>query len=98
MNSMLRYLSLVLALGFSTSNAQEWIPYNPPQPQQYITQYPLMNYIYYPQPQPMVYYQPVPYISQQSYIVEKWCLFHRNQTVVSIPELRYYYQPYILYR
>lgn len=96
MNSILKYVSVVLALGFSTVNAQEWIPYRPPQPQQYVTQYPMANYIYYPQP--IVYYQPVPYISQQSYVIEKWRLLHKNQTIVSIPEVRYYYQPYILYR
>ena len=51
-----------------------------------------------PQIQPVVYYQPMPYVVQQSFIVERQCFFHRVQTVVTRPVTQYYYQPIVLYR
>lgn len=51
-----------------------------------------------PQFQPVVYYQPIPYVIYQNIIVEKQCFLHRTQTVIARPVTQYYYQPVILYR
>lgn len=51
-----------------------------------------------PQPQPIVYYQLVPYVVQQNVIVEKQCFFHRTQTIVTRPVTQWIYQPVVIYR
>lgn len=74
--------------------ADEWIAYR-----ENITHIvePKIDYIV-PQYQPVIYYQPVPYVVYQNIIVEKQCFFHRTQTIVTKPVTQYYYQPVVLYR
>lgn len=76
------------------SFANEWVAYR-----ENITPVVEQRIVYtVPQIQPVVYYQPVPYVIQQNFIVERQCFFHRVQTVVTRPVIQYYYQPIILYR
>lgn len=90
MKNLCLFLVFLFSL-ISNSYAQEWIPYQTPVVQ------PIVQYQVY-QPQPVVVYQLVPYIVQQNILIEKHCLFHRTQTLVTRPVLQYVYQPVIIYQ
>ena len=69
--------------------AQNWIPY-----QEVIK----TQTTYVTQPQPVVVYQWVPYVSQQNFVIEKQRIFCKTQTVVSRPFTQWVLQPVVIYR
>ena len=93
----MKYLIALVTLFMATEiYAQEWVAYQQyPQPaiQQTIV-YPVVPL----PPQPAVIYQWVPYATQQSIVVEQYCLFRRTQTVISRPTVQWIYQPVVIYR
>lgn len=96
MKNLARCSMLFCIIGLSnTIFAQEWIPYQQ-NTQVLVEQRTIVEPVRYYQP--VVYYQPVPYVIQQNMIVEKQCLFHRTQTVITRPVTYWIYQPVILYR
>lgn len=95
MKTLARCLVMFVVISLcGNSFADEWIPYR----ENYVPIIePRVTYIV-PQYQPVVYYQPVPYVVYQNVVVENRCLFHRTQTLVTRPITQYYYQPVVLYR
>lgn len=91
MKNYARCLVMLFLIGVSSNlYAQEWVAYNQyPQPQVQTV---------YIQPQPVVIYQWVPYTVQQNILVERRCLLHVNQTVVSRPTVQWILQPVVVYR
>lgn len=71
---------------------QEWVPYQSQPTIQPTAQYPVYQY------QPVVVYQFVPVLVQQNIVVERYCFFHKTQVITTRPEIRYIYQPVIIYR
>lgn len=91
------FLSLTV-LG-SNIYAQEWIPYQGQYNYAQTTNVVQQQVQYYsPQPQPVLVYQYVPYVVNQPVLVENRCLFFKQQRIVSVPQVQYFYQPYLLYR
>jgi hypothetical protein len=79
---------------FNNTFADEWVAYRPNFV--HVVEQPV-NYVV-PQYHSVVYYQPVPYVSYQNFIIEKQCLLFRTQRIVTQPVVQWYYQPMVLYR
>jgi hypothetical protein len=84
--------SVMIVIGTNTY-AQNWIPY-----QEQIQPVIQPQVVYVQQPQPVVVYQWVPYISQQNFVVEQQRVFCRTQTIVTRPFTQWILQPVVIYR
>ena len=73
--------------------AQEWVAYQEP-----ITPMAQTQIVYVQQPQPVVVYQWIPYVSQQNVIIEQQRIFCKTQTVVTRPFTQWVLQPVVIYR
>jgi hypothetical protein len=90
MKNLARCLVILMLMGIgSNTYAQNWVPY------QEVVQTPI---VYVQQPQPVIVYQWVPYVSQQNFIVEQQRIFCRTQTVVTKPATQWILQPVVVYR
>lgn len=93
MKNLARCFVLLFFITFvNNCYGQEWVAYQSQPIQQPVIQYTT------PHPQPVVVYQWIPVIVQQNVVIERYCLFHRTQTLTTVPVIRYVYQPVIIYR
>lgn len=90
MKNLARCLVMLMLMSVGSNvYAQNWVPY------QEVVQ---TQTTYIPQPQPVVVYQWVPYVSQQNFVIEKQRIFCKTQTVVSRPFTQWVLQPVLIYR
>jgi hypothetical protein len=54
--------------------------------------------VYVPQPEPVIIYQWVPYVTQQNFVIEQQRLFCKKQTVITKPITQWVLQPVVIYR
>jgi hypothetical protein len=90
MKNLARCLVMLMLMSVASNvYAQNWVAY------QEVVQ---TQTTYIPQPQPVVVYQWVPYVSQQNFVIEKQRIFCKTQTVVSRPFTQWVLQPVVIYR
>jgi len=79
---------MLISVG-SNVYAQNWVPY------QGVVQ---NQTVYVPQPEPVIIYQWVPYVTQQNFVIQQQRVFCKTQTVVSRPFTQWVLQPVVIYR
>jgi hypothetical protein len=99
---MKHYVAVIAAFIFCftinfDANAQNWIPYQEYQTQtvQVTNTYPV---VFYPNPQPVIFYQWTPYMIQQATIIEHECWFRKTRKIVTVPTIQWFYAPTMIYK
>jgi len=90
MKNLARCLVMLMLMSVGSNvYAQNWVPY------QGVVQ---TQTVYAPQPEPVIIYQWVPYVTQQNFVIEQQRLFCKKQTVITKPITQWVLQPVVIYR